>query len=125
MVLTKAAFLHRDYMTAYWKQPADGDGGAAAALADIRAYVDAHRNCEDLAMSMLVANVSKAPPVWVAAQYRDFGQWLIGTGGISSGAGHAGARNECLTHFAKVMGHMPLIATNAKSGDARNSWWWN
>ena len=28
-------------------------------------YVDEHRNCEDLAMSFVVANITRRPPIWV------------------------------------------------------------
>ncbi len=46
-------------------------------------YVDAHRNCEDIAMAFLVANATGSPPVYVRAPgLQDLGQGMrkVGTG---------------------------------------------
>lgn len=46
--------------------------------AGVHAYVDAHRNCEDIAMAFLVANLTAAPPEYVRAPaLRDLGQGLF------------------------------------------------
>ena len=38
-------------------------------------YIDAHRNCEDIAMAFLVANATGSPPVYVRAPgLQDLGQ---------------------------------------------------
>ncbi|CAM9219676.1 unnamed protein product, partial [Phaeothamnion confervicola] len=55
VILTKACFLHRDHLEAY----AHNLPRAA------RDLIDARRNCEDLAMSFVVAKNIAAPPVWV------------------------------------------------------------
>ncbi len=46
--------------------------------AGVHEYVDAQRNCEDIAMAFLVANVTGAPPEYVRApSLRDLGQGLF------------------------------------------------
>ncbi|XP_064973309.1 glycosylinositol phosphorylceramide mannosyl transferase 1 isoform X2 [Musa acuminata AAA Group] len=55
MVLSKAAFFHKKYLHLYTNHMP----------VSIRHYVTEHRNCEDIAMSFLVANVTGAPPIWV------------------------------------------------------------
>ncbi|KAG1337739.1 glycosyltransferase family 64 protein C4 [Cocos nucifera] len=55
MVLSKAAFFHKKYLDLYTNHMP----------AAIRDYVTKNRNCEDIAMSLLVANVTGAPPIWV------------------------------------------------------------
>ncbi|XP_019055162.1 PREDICTED: glycosyltransferase family 64 protein C4-like [Nelumbo nucifera] len=55
MVLSKAAFFHRKYLDLYtFKMPLS-----------IHDYVTRERNCVDIAMSLLVANATGAPPIWV------------------------------------------------------------
>ncbi|KAL6603274.1 hypothetical protein ACP70R_043635 [Stipagrostis hirtigluma subsp. patula] len=109
MVLSKASFLHKQYLdlyTNYMPQP-------------IRDYVNENRNCEDIAMSFLVANVTGAPPVWVQGRIFE-----IGSSGISSLKGHSLQRSKCLNTFAAMYGHMPLVATTVKAVDSRRSWFW-
>ncbi|URE45510.1 Glycosyl transferase family 64 domain [Musa troglodytarum] len=55
MVLSKAAFFHKRYLNLYTNHMP----------ASIRHYVTKYRNCEDIAMSFLVANTTGAPPIWV------------------------------------------------------------
>ncbi|ERM96545.1 hypothetical protein AMTR_s00001p00268440 [Amborella trichopoda] len=55
MVLSKAAFFHKKYLDLYaHKMPSS-----------IHDYVISERNCEEIAMSLLVANATRAPPIWV------------------------------------------------------------
>ncbi|GJN39298.1 hypothetical protein PR202_gb28407 [Eleusine coracana subsp. coracana] len=77
------------------------------------------RNCEDIAMSFLVANVTGAPPIWVQGRIYE-----IGSSGISSLKGHSLQRSRCLNTFAAMYGHMPLVATTVKAIDSRRSWFW-
>ncbi|RZB67682.1 Glycosyltransferase family 64 protein C4 isoform C [Glycine soja] len=55
MVLSKAAFFHKKYFNIYTNEMPSS----------IREYVTKNRNCEDIAMSFLVANATGAPPIWV------------------------------------------------------------
>uniref|UniRef100_A0A0E0LFE4 Putative tRNA (cytidine(32)/guanosine(34)-2'-O)-methyltransferase n=1 Tax=Oryza punctata TaxID=4537 RepID=A0A0E0LFE4_ORYPU len=76
-------------------------------------------NCEDIAMSFLVANVTGGPPVWVQGRIFE-----IGSSGISSLKGHDLQRSKCLNTFSAMYGHMPLVATTVKAVDSRTSWFW-
>lgn len=108
MVLTKASFLHRDYLEMYTNHMQAG----------IRQYVDAHRNCEDLAMSFLVANVTGAPPTFYhSARAVDLGKGLFKVKGISSNASHTEARSDCLNSLVKLYdGVMPLKLRSVGGG---------
>ncbi|PUZ59192.1 hypothetical protein GQ55_4G021100 [Panicum hallii var. hallii] len=109
MVLSKASFFHRQYLDLYTNQM----------LPSIRNYVNENRNCEDIAMSFLVANATGAPPIWVQGRIFE-----IGVGGISSLKGHGLQRSRCLNTFAAMYGHMPLVVTTVKAVDSRTSWFW-
>ncbi|XP_066376514.1 glycosylinositol phosphorylceramide mannosyl transferase 1-like [Miscanthus floridulus] len=109
MVLSKASFFHKKYLDMYTNQM----------LPSIRKYVNENRNCEDIAMSFLVANATGAPPVWVQGRIFE-----IGSSGISSLKGHGLQRSRCLNAFAAMYGHMPLVATTVKAVDSRKSWFW-
>jgi len=109
MVLSKASFFHKKYLDLYTNQM----------LPSIRDYVTENRNCEDIAMSFLVANVTGAPPIWVKGRIFE-----IGSTGISSSKGHILQRSRCLSEFSSMYGHMPLVATTVKAVDGRNSWLW-
>ena len=98
LVLTKASFLHSKYLELY-----TDDNHFPKAIKD---HVDKNMNCEDIAMSMLVANYTKyqtggipAPPMYVEGRVSDKG--LIG--GISSGSGHMTTRSECLTILSSIL----------------------
>ncbi|XP_061376640.1 glycosylinositol phosphorylceramide mannosyl transferase 1-like isoform X3 [Gastrolobium bilobum] len=109
MVLSKAAFFHKKYFSLYTKQMP----------ASIREYVTKNRNCEDIAMSFLVANATDAPPIWVKGKIFE-----IGSTGISSLGGHSERRTECVNRFTAVYGRMPLVSTSVKAVDSRNIWFW-
>lgn len=109
MVLSKAAFFHKKYLELYThKMPSR-----------IHDYVSRARNCEDIAMSLLVANVSRAPPIWVKGKIYE-----IGSSGISSIKGHSDKRKKCLNDFVSLYGIMPLVTTSVKAEDARHEWFW-
>jgi hypothetical protein len=106
IILTKAAFLHAEYLSLY----------THAMPAVIRDYVSARRECEDIAMAFLIANATGgAPPVWVAPPFRFWaGAKLDGLGrkGISSGgvAGHHAMRGRCVEDFSAMYGgRVPLV----------------
>ncbi|XP_059667009.1 glycosylinositol phosphorylceramide mannosyl transferase 1-like [Cornus florida] len=109
IVLSKAAFFHRKYLDLYtYNMPSS-----------IRDYVTRERNCEDIAMSLLVANATDAPPIWVRGKIYE-----IGSSGISSLKGHNNRRNKCLNDFISLYGTMPLVSTNVKATDATHGWFW-
>lgn len=100
MMLTKGAFLHRDWLTTY----------SAAVPPAVTAYIDANRNCEDIAMAFVVADATGLPPIYNRApSLQDLGQGLLKIKGISSLAGHAGGRSACVEAFATEFGGLPLV----------------
>ncbi|OVA17644.1 Exostosin-like [Macleaya cordata] len=109
MVLSKAAFFHKKYLDLYTNQMP----------ASIRDYVTKNRNCEDIAMSFLVANATGAPPIWVKGKIFE-----IGSTGISSLGGHSERRSECVNKFVTEYGRMPLVSTSVKVVDGRDNWFW-
>ncbi|XAR65912.1 N-acetylglucosaminyl-proteoglycan 4-beta-glucuronosyltransferase [Bertholletia excelsa] len=109
MVLSKAAFFHKKYLSLYTNDMP----------ASIRDYVTKNRNCEDIAMSFLVANATGAPPVWVKGKIFE-----IGSTGISSLGGHIVKRSKCVNRFVDEYGKMPLVSTSLKAVDSRNTWFW-
>ncbi|CAK9191255.1 unnamed protein product [Sphagnum troendelagicum] len=109
MILSKAAFIHHKYFELYTHQMP----------ASIHQYVREARNCEDIAMSFLVANATSAPPLWVKGRLFE-----IGSTGISSLQGHSEHRTQCVNHFVSVYGYMPLVASHVKVVDAQHQWLW-
>lgn len=103
-ILTKAAFLHHEYMVLY--------SNPAVHPVEILDYVDQYKNCEDVAMSLLVANQtsSAAAPhgaatrlpniVYVEGHVSDLGL----TGGISSTGKtqHFHHRSACLRDMSAL-----------------------
>ncbi|XP_047329281.1 glycosylinositol phosphorylceramide mannosyl transferase 1 [Impatiens glandulifera] len=109
MVLSKAAFFHKKYLTMYTNEMP----------ASIREFITKNRNCEDIAMSFLVANATNAPPIWVKGKIYE-----IGATGISSLGGHIEKRSHCVNRFVAEYGRMPLTLTSMKAVDSRNVWFW-
>ncbi|EEF35499.1 glycosylinositol phosphorylceramide mannosyl transferase 1 [Ricinus communis] len=109
MVLSKAAFFHKKYLRLYTNEMP----------ASIREYTTKNRNCEDIAMSFLVANATGAPPIWVKGKIFE-----IGSTGISSLGGHSEKRTQCVNRFVAEYGRMPLISTTVKAVDSRHAWFW-
>lgn len=122
IILTKAAFLHHDYFKIYTQDMPQA----------VRDMVDRNRNCEDIAMQFLVANVSGLPPVYVKGHLEDFGV----LGGISTSqnvatAAHMDHRSHCLNELSQIYGGaMPLISSHIIVDSAANGWtnspstWW-
>ncbi|KAL9240404.1 hypothetical protein vseg_014629 [Gypsophila vaccaria] len=109
MVLSKAAIFHQKYLDMYTTQMP----------ASIRDYITRERNCEDIAMSLLVANSTSAPSIWVKGKIYEIGSY-----GISSLNDHGSKRNKCLNDFISLYGTVPLVSTNVKAVDSRNEWFW-
>jgi hypothetical protein len=110
-MLTKASFLHHKYMTLY--------SDPTIHPVEILEYVDKYKNCEDVAMSLLVANQTMAMAtshtttsssssstnilpniIYVEGHVSDLGL----TGGISSSgkAQHFSHRSDCLRDMSAM-----------------------
>nr|XP_043633710.1 glycosylinositol phosphorylceramide mannosyl transferase 1-like [Erigeron canadensis] len=74
-------------------------------------------NCEDIAMSFLVANATGASPIWAKAKIYE-----IRSTGISSLEGDSSKRTECVNRLVSELGRMPLV--NVKAVDSRGTWFW-
>lgn len=80
--------------------------------------VDETRNCEDIALPMIISKVSRLPGVYVDGLDRY--QHLQDQNkkghhpGLNKLAGHYGERNMCVNEMAKLLGGMPLIYSNIK-----------
>ncbi|KAG5007297.1 hypothetical protein AAZX31_09G136200 [Glycine max] len=109
MVLSKAAFFHRKYLDLYTHEMSPS----------IQDYVSRERTCEDIAMSLYVANATSGPPIWVKGKIYE-----IGASGISSLRGHSNRRNKCLNDLISLYGTLPLVSTNVKAVSARKEWLW-
>uniref|UniRef100_H2ZHK7 Exostosin-like 3 n=1 Tax=Ciona savignyi TaxID=51511 RepID=H2ZHK7_CIOSA len=102
MVLTGAAFLHKYYLYLYsnWMPPA------------VRAIVDQHMNCEDIAMNFLVSHVTRQSPVKVTSR------WTFRCPGcpvaLSQSQEHFDERHLCINAFVKIFGYMPLVYTQLR-----------
>eukprot|EP00756_Hemistasia_phaeocysticola_P044898 Hpha_TRINITY_DN18679_c0_g1::TRINITY_DN18679_c0_g1_i1::g.115655::m.115655 len=128
VVLTKAAFLPASLLSHYFS--------SAPAAVQSRELVAANRNCEDIAMMFVAANVTGAPPLYVPARDEivDFGSWLFGRflTGISSKQAlgrHMLDRGRCLTELARIWdvpdAPSPLPESHAPGGGrwgAANGW---
>ncbi|KAE8606303.1 hypothetical protein XENTR_v10010669 [Xenopus tropicalis] len=98
MVLTGAAFYHKYFNYLYtYKMPGD-----------IKNWVDAHMNCEDIAMNFLVANVTGKAPIKVTPRKKFKCPECTAIDGLSLDQTHMVERSECINKFASVFGTMPL-----------------
>ena len=117
-ILTKACFLHKRFMELY---------SSDQHPQEIRDYVDKYFNCEDVAMSVLVANVTRAEsrtgkpaiPIYVEGSVSDQGLF----GGISTGSGHMNQRSQCLTDLTRIYGEHGWPAPLAYEFDLKDSTW--
>jgi len=113
IILTKAAFCKAEYLRMYDE----------AIPAQAKSYVDELKNCEDIAMQILITSVSQKPPVYVQNPmwYYWLAKWRgYGVTGISTNSGHLDVRGRCITDLsrmfteqrnASVTDQTPLIAT--------------
>ncbi|NXO84134.1 EXT2 protein, partial [Sitta europaea] len=98
MVLTGAAFYHKYFNYLYtYKMPGD-----------IKNWVDAHMNCEDIAMNFLVANVTGKSVIKVTPRKKFKCPECTAIDGLSLDQTHMVERSECINKFASVFGTMPL-----------------
>lgn len=94
---TKAAFLHSKYLSAY------SDESHPKEIKDI---VDNKRNCEDIAMAFLIANLTKplpekfSHPIYVEGNVRDFG--LFSGISTASPTDHFSTRSVCINELIRI-----------------------
>lgn len=113
IILTKAAILHHDFFGLY----------TAANHQEVRDLVDQRRNCEDIAMQFLIANVTSLPPIYIKGHIEDKGV----LGGISTRqnvikAGHMQARSDCLNDLERIYKRVPLVPSRIIVDTAANGW---
>ena len=97
IMLTKAAFMHRDYLSDFQRLVPQA----------FLQHVDDVRNCEDLALAYVAAKQTNAAPVWAnGIVYEVSGQNL---GGISAGGSHFETRSECLGKLRELAGDFPWV----------------
>lgn len=104
MILTNLSFVHISFMDYYSSND--------ALMNKVRAYVDEHFNCEDIAMNFLVSLLTCEGPIQVFGKDRYFN--AEPKDGISMKPGHMNARTQCLNDFTKMFGLMPLINQDAR-----------
>uniref|UniRef100_A0A7M4EY33 Exostosin glycosyltransferase 2 n=1 Tax=Crocodylus porosus TaxID=8502 RepID=A0A7M4EY33_CROPO len=75
---------------------------------DIKNWVDAHMNCEDIAMNFLVANVTGKSVIKVTPRKKFKCPECTAIDGLSLDQTHMVERSECINKFASVFGTMPL-----------------
>jgi glucuronyl/N-acetylglucosaminyl transferase EXT2 len=97
MILTKAGFLHKNYLTLYSDETQHPK--------EILQYVDDHKNCEDIAMSFFVSSITQGKLPLLA----DF--WamqamikLTSPHKISDTSNHKAIRDSCVDSFADILG---------------------
>uniref|UniRef100_A0A8R1EQ46 Glyco_transf_64 domain-containing protein n=1 Tax=Caenorhabditis japonica TaxID=281687 RepID=A0A8R1EQ46_CAEJA len=96
MVLTGAAFVHKNYLRAYtYEMPSA-----------IREHVDKIRNCEDIAMNYMVSHLTRRPPIKTTSR------WTLKcptcTESLFKEDSHFEKRHECMRLFTEIYGYNPL-----------------
>ncbi|KAK3595238.1 hypothetical protein CHS0354_021555 [Potamilus streckersoni] len=98
MVLTGAAFYHKYFSFLYtYKMPGN-----------IKAWVDEHMNCEDIAMNFLIANITGKAPIKVTPRKKFKCPECINKEMISADITHMVERSDCINQFASIYQSMPL-----------------
>ncbi|KAJ3120356.1 hypothetical protein HK101_006972, partial [Irineochytrium annulatum] len=109
MVLTKGMFVDVRHLFSY----------TCLLPPLVHAYVDAHMNCEDVAMNMMVSGVTGVGPRAMYVEGRN-GIEDFGTAkGISKMDGHKQRRSLCLADLAVAFGGMTLVEERLMSGAFR------
>lgn len=99
IMLTKASFLHRDFLTEYEKT-------VPKVFLD---HIKESRNCEDIAMAYTIATKSRSAPIWVGGEIYE-----VGETGISSGSSHFNDRGVCLEMLQSLTGTFPWVIGYSK-----------
>lgn len=99
LILTGAAFYHKYYHNLYTHEMSP----------EVRDWVDAHMNCEDIAMNFLVAQHTGLPPLKVSPRKKFKCASCVSEESLWNDPSHYQERNECINIFARLFrGGMPL-----------------
>ncbi|NWY35110.1 EXT1B protein, partial [Pheucticus melanocephalus] len=123
MVLTAAAFYHRYYHSLFTEYLPAG----------LRELVDGLAACEDILLNVLVAAVTKLPPIKVTqrkqhkegvARQAECAEGAAGTppgphpapaaAGSTAGGRRLSQRRDCLDRLADWFGYMPLVSSRLR-----------
>jgi glucuronyl/N-acetylglucosaminyl transferase EXT1/glucuronyl/N-acetylglucosaminyl transferase EXT2 len=100
MVLTKFMVLDADYLSQY----------TLSMPRAIQNYVRTKRNCEDIAINMLVSNATGLPPVYITDDYKvDYGAKR----GIYTRNGHMASRHACVQDMSAYFRPNVLVNTSS------------
>ena len=94
MVLTKFMVLDASFLEAYHK----------LLTSDMKDFIRESRNCEDIGMNFVAANLTGMPPVYLEDGSKiDFGS----ESGIWKRAGHSQVRSRCMNLFRELAPSLP------------------
>lgn len=135
IILTKASFFHKKYLKMYH----DDDENPS----EILNYIDANKNCEDIAMAFLIARKTGKPkeikdgycsecPLYTKGKIQDEGLFngISTSGGSLAPQGHMEKRSMCLDEITRIYKkrgwEYPLFDVNLGEQSWRHiSWWLN
>jgi hypothetical protein len=116
IILTKAAIFNHKFLDLYTNTMPQ----------IIRNMVDKEKNCEDIAMQFLIANVTGLPPVYVKGHLSDLGVFSgISTSQNIAAASHMDARSMCLNDLESAYGGINPLIPSRIIVDNANNWWVN
>ncbi|KFH40270.1 Exostosin-like-like protein [Hapsidospora chrysogenum ATCC 11550] len=101
MILTGLSFVHISFLEYY--------SSADPLMTDIRDYVDANFNCEDIALNFVVSMLACTGPLQVSGLTKPVNE--MPPQGISRTPGHMDRRHRCVNEFVDYFGYMPLVHT--------------
>ncbi|XP_055335546.1 exostosin-2-like [Paramacrobiotus metropolitanus] len=105
IVLTGAAFYNKVYNQYYsFKMPRS-----------IRDFVREHKNCEDIAMNFLIANLTGKAPLKVGPRKKFRCPECSNMDMLSADAGHLLERSHCINFLISVYGYLPLLTVEYRA----------
>ncbi|NXM58455.1 EXT1C protein, partial [Illadopsis cleaveri] len=106
IVLTAAAFYHRYYHSLFTEYLPAG----------LRELVDGLAACEDILMNVLVAAVTKLPPIKVTQrkQHKEAPHSAPAKAKGTAGSRRFSQRQDCLNQLADWFGYMPLVSSQLR-----------
>ena len=110
MVLTGAAFCHKYWLHLFTESP-------SREAKEIKAWVDDHMNCEDLAMNFLIGNMTRKAPIKVAPRkkFKCSTRQCTNSDMLSGVQTHLMERSDCINMLAEKYGYMPLKAVEFRA----------